>query len=231
MEPRGARRNTQVRVAPGGLPGAGAKAVSVPAKPQSLLAQLEETGALTLRGLQLPPGITFEQYEALGGLLHVWDETRRWAVGDWLIQGHHRFGDAFYQASEVLGISVRSRQQYMRVSEMIPQLRRRVPELRWSHHRAVASLPPEEQDLWLEEAIQKHWTKQELEEAVKGIVPEPPPLAFQPTGYVVERVLSAAEQVYASATRSDNADYYRVESRAIHNLADALGIADDEEAV
>lgn len=199
----------------------------MPANPQGLLAQLEETGALTLRGLQLPHDITYERYEAIGGLLHIWDESRRWAVGDWLIQGHTLFGDDFYQASEVLGLAVRARQQYMHVSEMIPPARRRVPELKWSHHRAVVSLPPEEQDFWLEEAVQRRWTKSELEDAVKGRVPEQPPLAFQPTGYVVERVLSAAEQVYASAKRSEDEEYFLVEARAMENLGEALGVANE----
>lgn len=198
------------------------------AQPQQLLAQLEATGNLSAAGLILPPDITPERYEAIGGLLHQWGEGWKWAVGDWLIQGHAIFGDEFYQYSEVLDIGVRARQYYMQVSERIPPgPRRRVPELRWSHHRAVAMLPPAEADTWLQRAIDNKWTKSELEEQVKGVIPTPPPLAFQPTGYVVERVLSAAEQVYASAKVSDSPEYYLVETRAIHNLADALGVANE----
>ena len=194
-------------------------------RPAALLAQLEETGALTPAGLILPPDITPERYEAIGNLLYVWGEGWRWAVGDWLIQGHGFFGDAFYQYSEALNLSVRVRQYLMQVAEKIPPgPRRRVPELHWSHHRVVCMLDAEECDKWLQQAIVNGWTKQQLEDAVKGRIPEPPPLAFQPTGYVVERVLSAAEQVYASAKVSETPEYYLVESRAIHNLADALGV-------
>ncbi len=199
-------------------------------QPQQLLARLEATGHLSIGGLLLPANITYNEYESIGGLLHQWGEGWKWAVGDWLIQGHGIFGDAFYQASEQLGISVRSRQQYMRVAEMIPPgPRRRVPELRWSHHRAVSSLEPQEADSWLQHAIDNRWTRDELKDAVKGRIPQAPPLAFQPTGYVVERVLSAAEQVYASAVLSEDPNYHRVESRAIENLADALGVARGEE--
>lgn len=201
-------------------------------QPQQLLAQLEATGNLTPAGLILPPDITPERYEAIGQLLAQWGEGWRWAVGDWLIQGHGIFGDEFYQYSEVLRLSVRQRQQLMQVAERIPPgPRRRVPELHWSHHRAVCMLEPPEADKWLQEAIDKDMTKQELEDAVKGRVPEAPPLAFQPTGYVVERVLSAAEQLYASAKVSDDPNYYLVETRTIHNLADALGVAREEEDV
>jgi hypothetical protein len=202
-----------------------------PASPQQMLAHLEATGNLTIAGLTLPSDITYDQYEAIGTLLFQWGEGWRWAVGDWLIQGHGLFGDEFYQASEVLNLSVRQRQQMMRVSERIPPgPRRRVPELRWSHHRAVASLEPEEADGWLKQAIEKKWTKAELEDNVKDRVPEPPPVAFQPTGYVVERVLSAAERVYAAAVVSDDPEWYRVEARLIEDLASALGVERDEEA-
>lgn len=196
-------------------------------RPHALLAQLEASGNLTHAGLILPPDITPERYEAVCSLLSAWGEGWRWAVGDALIQGHGIFGDEFYQYSEALNLSVRMRQYLMQVAERIPPgKRRRVPELRWSHHRAVCMLEAKECDSWLQLAIDNKWTKQQLEDAVKGRIPEPPPLAFQPTGYVVERVLSAAEQVYASAKVSETPEYYLVESRAIHNLADALGVED-----
>lgn len=199
-------------------------------KPHTALAALEATGNLTPAGLILPADITPDEYMAIGGLLFRWGEGWKWAVGDWLIQGHGIFGEEFYEYSEALNISVRSRQQYMRVSELIPPgVRRRVPELRWSHHRAVANLEPVEADQWLQKAIDNRWTRQELQDNMRGRVPEPPPLAFQPTGYVVERVLSAAEQVWASKMVADTPDYYLVESRAIHNLGDALGVAREEE--
>lgn len=194
------------------------------ATPQQLLAQLEATGHLTPAGLILPPGLSLDMYASIGALLFTWGEGWRWAVGDWLIQGVGNHGDEFYQISDVLGLSIRSRQQMMRVSERIPPgPRRRVPELRWSHHRAVASLEPDEADSWLEKAIKHKWTKAELEDNVKDRVPEAPPLAFQPTGYVVERVLSVSERIYAEATVSDDPEYYLVGRRLINDLADALG--------
>jgi hypothetical protein len=199
------------------------------ATPQQILAQLEASGNLSVGGLILPPDLTLDQYESIGALLYTWGEGWRWAVGDWLIQGHGIFGDEFYQVTEILGLSVRSRQQMMRVSERIPPgPRRRVPTLRWSHHRAVASLEPEEADSWLQKAIEQKWTKAQLEDNVKHRVPEAPPLAFQPTGYVVERVLSVAERVYASATVSEDPDFYLVERRLIHDLADALGASRED---
>lgn len=199
------------------------------ATPQQLLAQLEAAGNLSPSGLTLPPNITAEQYEAIGALLHQWGEGWKWAVGDWLIQGHGIFGDAFYQFSEVLQISVRSRQQYMQVSERIPPSRRRLGGgLRWSHHRAVCMLEPKEADRWLEKAAKERWTKSELEDAVRDRAPEPPPLAFQPTGYVVERVLSVSERIYAAATVSDDPEWYLIERRLIQDLAEALGAQREE---
>lgn len=206
------------------------------ATPQQLLAQLEATGNLTPAGLILPANLPLEMYENIGALLFTWGEGWRWAVGDWLIQGVATHGEAFYQVTDILGISVRSRQQYMRVSERIPPgPRRRVPELRWTHHRAVCAMDAPEADKWLQHAIDKTLTRDELNEAIAKAAAKAGPQQTgdgggepqaEPTTYVVERVLSAAERVYAGARLSDDPEWYLIGRREYHDLRDALGVVE-----
>lgn len=132
------------------------------------LAELALRGALSETGLRLPATISREDYEKLGVTLGRIHESMRWAIGDYILAGEQLFGQDAYQLSESLGISPESRQQYVRVSQAIEPPRRR-GELTWSHHRAVASLEAEDQDRWLADAVEKGWTKGELETRMRTV--------------------------------------------------------------
>lgn len=190
------------------------------------LATLEGSGALTRVGLTLPSSMTYDQYEAVGRLFRTWNETMKWAMGDWLLAGEALFGEDAYQASEELGLSVGQRQQYLRIAQRIPIARRR-PELTWSHHRSVAALDPADQDRWLAEAVKKGWTKAQMEEAIRALpagaaVAPPQDTPDPPFVYVVERVANAAERVWAAAQPAD-AEHYMVDAGPMRDLALALG--------
>lgn len=189
----------------------------------ALLAEVEATGALTELGLVLPRDITPARYEAMGVLFGRADGMLKWAVGDWLFQGEAIWGEEVYQLQESLGLSVGQRLQYVRVSGDVPISRRRV-ELTWSHHRSVAPLPPEEQELWLQRAIDERWTKVELEAALKearGEVEKP----RRP--YVVEQVCDAAEHIWDAAQEAGRKEPIPVWlDGPLQELADALGVVE-----
>ena len=127
----------------------------------SSLAELASSGALSETGLTLG-SVTRDEYVSLGRMLGRVQESLRWAIGDYILAGEELFGEDAYQLSESLGISVESRQQYVRVSQAIEHPRRR-GELTWSHHRAVAHIDdPDRQDQWLEDAVEGTWTSGDL---------------------------------------------------------------------
>lgn len=112
----------------------------------------------------------------------------RWLAGDLvldLIEGDpSRLHEAWQQ---IEGLDIDDRPSLMRsvaVAMAIPHPRRR-PALSWSHHRAVAGLPAEEQDRWLDEAEQRPLTVAALERAIADeqgedddepeLFPPPPP--------------------------------------------------------
>lgn len=201
------------------------------ANPVTALAVLEQQGVLSVRGLRLPAGVSYERYESLGAVVRVWDDMRKWVIGDWLLYGIKNFGEESFQASEVLGLSVRSRQQYLRVAEAFPWTRRRFePPVTWSHHRSLLAEEPLEADRWLQLAIDHRWTRDEMVEARKGNDTQPDPF---PRQQIVEVVLTAAERVWTEATpasqRVVREDDWLVPGYVMNDLKRALGVEDEED--
>ena len=137
-----------------------------------LLRQLEAAGALTPTGLTLTdPNLPISQAEAIGFLLGKMHMSVRFAIGDWLIFIEHVYPEEWSQLAEVLGLTVETRREYMRVSERVARSRRR-PKLDWSQHRAVASLPPPEQKEWLRKAETERMSHHQLRDALRNGAPE-----------------------------------------------------------
>lgn len=131
-------------------------------RPTHLLDELARNGALRTTGLYLTnPDLSYDQLEAVGGLLGRMHQSLRFAIGDWLMLVEERFPEEFSQASEVLGLSEDGRREYLRVSQQVPRSIRR-EELSWSHHRAVAALTPDQQQTFLEEAVRKQLSHHQL---------------------------------------------------------------------
>ena len=139
-------------------------------RPTHLLDELARNGALRTTGLYLTnPDLTYDQLEAVGGLLGRMHQSLRFAIGDWLLLVEERFPAEFGQASEVLQISEDGRREYLRVSQQVPRSVRR-EELSWSHHRAVAALEPPEQQQHLDAAVAEGLSHHQLRDRLR---PEP----------------------------------------------------------
>ena len=129
-----------------------------------LLAQLEANGAITPVALKLPPDTTFEQCEALAGMLGQLHRTSAWLIGDLMLHTEKVYGETYAQVAEATGLSPGTLQNYTSVCSHIPRSRRRAA-VPFSTHAEVAYLEPNEQERWLKEAQNNKWTKQELREA------------------------------------------------------------------
>ncbi len=126
-------------------------------------------------GLHLArPDLPFDEFEALCVLLGKMHEAVRFAIGDAIILGEHLYREMAYQAIESLNISENARLEYVRVAQKVPHSIRR-EDLSWSHHRAVATMPPKQQRKWLKTAAQERLSHHELRDAIRdGAVPAPP---------------------------------------------------------
>jgi len=124
-----------------------------------LVRDLEEAGALSAIGLHLSdPDLPYERFEDLCVFLGKVHEMVRFAIGDAILLAEKLYGEKGYQAIELIGLSENARLEYVRVAQRVPRSTRR-KDLSWSHHRAVAALPPKEQKTWLREASEARQTR------------------------------------------------------------------------
>lgn len=126
-----------------------------------LLAELERLGAATPTTLDLPPGLSFDRYEAVGMALGRGHRNISWKIGDWLNYGEFTYRQKYSQAAEILNMQPQTLMNYARTARAIHPERRR-PELPFSVHSLVAALPPAQQTKWLNQAVEEKWRRDEL---------------------------------------------------------------------
>jgi hypothetical protein len=141
------------------------------------VAVLEESGVVTTpTSLELPPDLSYDHYERIGGFLGRLRDATAWWIGDWLAFGANApYSEKAEQAAEATGRSPRTLTSYLHVAMYVHPSRRR-QGLSWTHHRAVSMLPPKEQRSWLKRAEQQRWTSSELKAQIAG----PPALTGGP---------------------------------------------------
>jgi hypothetical protein len=116
-------------------------------------------------GLTLPPDLSFKEWERIGQTLQAIQGAILWWWGDWICYGESKYGEMYAQAIEVTGYSIETLKKARSLSIRFPPPER--TELSWSHHLAVAYLPPEERTEKLQKAIENHWSRRELQDAIK----------------------------------------------------------------
>lgn len=174
-----------------------------------LLVELEQAGALTPTGLDLPEGISFDTYEALMGMLGQVHRSASWLIGDALAYGEQVFGESYAQAAEATQLAPQTLMNLCSVARRVPPSVRRA-SLPFSSHALVASLKPREQAKWLKQAEQEGWTRAQLAQALKDLPPE----------VGKQSVRDLARAVWLAATF--NGDSYVVPVAPMKALGDAL---------
>lgn len=109
--------------------------------------------------------ITWEQYCELVANLEAIELNLPFWIGDTIIKGEELFGERAYQPWTAKGYKAERLRQYAWVAEQFPPVTR-VPSLSFTHHRAVAALPPGEQAEWLERAEAEGMSSRQLCECV-----------------------------------------------------------------
>jgi hypothetical protein len=91
------------------------------------------------------------EWVAMGRRLGAIGRGSQWWMGDWLLYGVSKWGEKYVEASKITGYDVGSLRNMASLASQFDSSRRR-DKLTWSHHAAVASLDPDEQDHWLDRA-------------------------------------------------------------------------------
>jgi hypothetical protein len=155
---------------PTGSRGAPATAVPQPAprQPRAAGATQGRGQVLTTRvGLQMPTGMAYDEWERAGRQLSDVIDSSSWWQGDWIVYGKDHYADRYQRGIRAVGLSYQTLRNYAWVSRRFDLSRRR-PTLSFQHHAELASMPVEEQELWLDRAEQRQWTTKQLRSALRA---------------------------------------------------------------
>jgi len=124
----------------------------------------ESTISYQERALVIEGTLSWERYEELCATLETMEEAVGFWIGDAIIEGERLFGERAYQPWKAKGYKAERLRQYAWVAQQIPPVTR--VTLSWTHHRAVAALPPPQQAEWLQRAQDEGLTTRQLHDCV-----------------------------------------------------------------
>lgn len=101
------------------------------------------------------------EWAAAGRRLGAVGRCIQWLLGDWIAYGNTKFGDRYARASKITGYDVQTLMNMVYVASRFPDSRRR-GNLSWSHHETLASMEPDGQEHWLDEANKHRWSVADL---------------------------------------------------------------------
>jgi hypothetical protein len=104
-------------------------------------------GTVTKTGYAPPEGLGLDEWLEIGRGLQRLERSVQWWLGDWWRYGRRRYGDMASRAAreaikDATGYSYETARQAGRVAARFGS-GERSPDLSWSHHLAVAALPPD----------------------------------------------------------------------------------------
>ena len=108
-------------------------------------------GAVSVVGLELPEGLSFEEWNGIGETLKGVERSLMWWIGDWLRYGERRYGEMYSQAIDATEKSYQTLANAKFVAGKVDVSRRR-ENLSWGHHAEVAALPEDVADRLLDAA-------------------------------------------------------------------------------
>lgn len=141
-------------------------AISLPLENALVLAP--EAGYVT----ETPTGLAFradtpiEIWGALTERLIAAHHRLEWAIADAINFGEQAYGERYAQWVEETGLAKRTLQNIASIGRRVEASRRR-EGVSFSHHEAVASLAPADQELLLDRAVDEGLTRYELRDAVR----------------------------------------------------------------
>lgn len=117
-------------------------------------------------GLQIPAGLSFEDWAKTGRQLSGIIDSSAWWLGDWLVFGKTHYSDCYQLAIQRAGLRYQTLRNYAWVARRFDLSRRRA-KLTFQHHAEVASFPVDEQERLLDRAESEVWTTKQLRNAIR----------------------------------------------------------------
>lgn len=127
------------------------------------------------RSLNLPPGLSFDEWADAGAPVLKVAEDIQFLVGDWDRYGEELFGDDRNQAYPLpgeFGVEPKTISNWCWVAKRIPKADRR-EGLSWSHHRYAAELDSmNDRRKVLRIAMEDHLSSEDVRKLVQSMKPE-----------------------------------------------------------
>ncbi len=125
------------------------------------------TFRLTPTGLAGGENASEDEYRALGQLLLQLEGSLQWLIGDWInALDDKAWGRTYQELAEAFGLEVDTLRHHASVAANVKSWIR-IHTLSFSHHRIVAKLDEENQQLWLQAADEHNWSVKKLRDALR----------------------------------------------------------------
>lgn len=130
---------------------------------------VDPPGPIPTEGLELRPGMSFEEWSDLGAKLVKIEQNAMWWLGEWWLYGEREYGEAAAAALPTGFAADTIRQAAWVAERFVPNryasndsLSPKHENLSFTHHRQVAALPPAEREELLTRAEDESLTTREL---------------------------------------------------------------------
>lgn len=183
----------------------------------------------TPTSLDLPPGLSWEEWEQVAADLQQAHRSVSWWLGDCLVYGDRKWGEQHTQAYLTdAGFTEAVLENARWISKRYPPSTRVVP-LPWTHYREAARLPDGERMETLREAAECGWSSRELHEEVARRKGRPSPTdASHPSADIsreIERWLAEGGRL-AAAVGGGAVFVALPDAATIDAVADLLAVVD-----
>lgn len=152
--------------------------------------------------------LDWDEYVSVGKDIACAEAATQWWIGDWYNQGY-AYGE-HEAACIAAGIDYSNARKCATVCKSFELLRRR-NNVSFSHHQALASLPEDQQEFWLDKCEKEHIPRASLREFLSGRTP---------TGNKITTLNEWAINVMAPMTLINSKDFFGNEKS--EQIADAL---------
>ena len=122
---------------------------------------------LTRVGLTVASAATYEEWDKVGTMLRRLDASIQWLIGDWMAFGERQYNKTYAQVAEATGYEEKTLYQYAWVASKV-NFSVRTEKLSFTHHQLVAHLATEEQQRWLEWAVENKVSVAQMRKAMRG---------------------------------------------------------------
>jgi DNA-binding SARP family transcriptional activator len=117
--------------------------------------------------VRFDPLLPFETWKAIGPRIATYSTASAWWLGDWLAFGQMNYGRRYEDAVAATGLDDQTLRNYAVVARRFASSRRR-DSLSFQHHAEVCALSDDDQELWLDIAATRGWSKRELRRHIRA---------------------------------------------------------------